>query len=705
MPEAIIGIGADLSVLQDQLADLPKLAGKEAEKAVREIQRLARRSAAQITRAVKAESKAQVNAQKAAKRAALDAAKASEKAANEAREAGKGLAELAGIPADKFEKLRAVAAGLGSPLGLAAIAATGAALAVGGFAVAAVGSVRAAQDLVVELEHLQALEGFGISAGSLASIEAANAGMDALGNIASQAVIVLASDFAPGIATGADLLVRFGLAGLDAFQALQNGEGIIRSFAITIVDNLVQGMVAPISQLMSLIEVMGDLASAVGLDGVGGALQRTGQRWDDFTREISAGIVDKAIGATSDAVGALDEATAGYADRSKELISTVAAHTRAERDGASAIRDKTGALKEAQAALKAMAENVQLLADADRQLSFWEGLSQIPQITPTSEQVTRFRELGAAVDLVAPPEALPRIDALNLLLDELEYSAARAGDAGGALADNIARVKSAIVDEGAMAALKEQEAAVKATGDAMAAAEAESAAMASGVASAISGAGPLGDLVGALATGDPVAAIGTILNEVGKGAKGGRAMARMAADFITGIAKGIGPFVAAFASNMDEIFVAFAKFPFQLVKGIVTAIPEIGRGIAEAYIAGIKAQARQLFRLFSDIFKEIATGGRAETRTFGDTPGPVRMNTPTRASFASGDYVVAARSREGLERQVGGGGAGGSMTVTTVLDVRDGPVRLGMATATRRELTRAGVGRDTTGRRTPYATL
>jgi hypothetical protein len=705
MPDAIIGIGADLSVLQDQLADLPKLAGKEAEKAVREIQRLARRSAAQITRAVKAESKAQVSAQKAAQRAALDAAKASEKAANEAREAGKGLAELAGIPADKFEKLRAVAAGLGSPLGLAAIAATGAALAVGGFAAAAVGSVRAAQDLVVELKHLQGLEGFGVSAGSLASIEAANAGMDALGNIASQAVIVLAADFAPAMATGADILVRFGLAGLDAFQALQNGEGIIRSFAITIVDNLVQGMVAPISQLMSLIEVMGDLASAVGLDGVGGALQRTGQRWDDFTRDISAGIVDSAIGATSDAVGALDEATAGYADRSKELISTVAAHTRAEREGASAIRDKTGALKEAQAALKLMAENTQLLADADRQLSFWEGLSQIPQLLPTSEQITRFRELGIAVDAIAPAEALPRIDELNLLLDELEYSAARAGDAGGALADNIARVQRAIVDEGALAALNEQEAAIKATGDAMKAAEAESAAMASGVASAISGAGPLGDLVGALATGDPAAAIGTMLAEVGKGAKGGRAMARMAADFITGIAKGVGPFVSALANNLDVIFVALARAPIQIIEGLIRAIPDIARGLAEAWVAGMKAKVRQLKRLFGDIFTEIATGGRAETRTFGDTPGPVRMDRPASASFGSGDYVVAARSREGLERQMGGGGAGGSMTVTTVLDVRDGPVRLGMATATRRELTRAGVGRDTTGRRTPYATL
>ena len=150
---------------------------------------------------------------------------------------------------------------------------------------------------------------------------------------------------------------------------------------------------------------------------------------------------------------------------------------------------------------------------------------------------------------------------------------------------------------------------------------------------------------------------------------------------------------------------ALARAPIQIIEGLIRAIPDIARGLAEAWVAGMKAKVRQLKRLFGDIFTEIATGGRAETRTFGDTPGPVRMDRPASASFGSGDYVVAARSREGLERQMGGGGAGGSMTVTTVLDVRDGPVRLGMATATRRELTRAGVGRDTTGRRTPYATL
>jgi hypothetical protein len=413
-------------------------------------------------------------------------------------------------------------------------------------------------------------------------------------------------------------------------------------------------MVAPISRLMSLIEIMGDLASAVGLDGVGGALQRTGQRWDDFTLSISAGIVDSAIGAASDAFGALDEATAGYADRSKELISTVAAHNRAEREAASAIRDKAGALKEAQAALKLMAENTQLLADADRQLSFWEGLSQIPQLLPTSEQITRFRELGIAVDAIAPAEALPRIDALNVLLDELEYNAARAGDAGGALADDIARVQRAIGAEGAAASVAETTHAIDAAADAMDAASEKSDKFRQGVASAISGAGPLGEMLGAFATGDPAVAVLTMLGEVGKGAAGGKAMARLAADFITGLATGIGPFVAAFVGELDQIVIALLRAPIQILKGIVTAIPEIGRGIAEAFVNGIKAMVRQLKRLFGDIFREIATGGRAETRTFGDSPGPVRMDRPTSASFGSGDYVVAARSREGLERQMGG---------------------------------------------------
>ena len=57
-------------------------------------------------------------------------------------------------------------------------------------------------------------------------------------------------------------------------------------------------------------------------------------------------------------------------------------------------------------------------------------------------------------------------------------------------------------------------------------------------------------------------------------------------------------------------------------------------------------------------------------------------------------------SIEGLRAQVGA--TGGSTTVTTVLDVRDGPVAIGVQRASTRAMQRSGVGRDMTGRRRPY---
>ena len=133
--------------------------------------------------------------------------------------------------------------------------------------------------------------------------------------------------------------------------------------------------------------------------------------------------------------------------------------------------------------------------------------------------------------------------------------------------------------------------------------------------------------------------------------------------------------------------------------------PEIGDSIAHAFTGGIQRQMRKLRRFFSDMFREIATGGRADTRTFGDTPGPVRVQgSSMTARFAGGDMVVAARSVEGLRAQVGGGSQE-PREVVTVLDVRDGPVQLGIARATSRAVQRSGVGRDTTGRRSPYASL
>ena len=77
-----------------------------------------------------------------------------------------------------------------------------------------------------------------------------------------------------------------------------------------------------------------------------------------------------------------------------------------------------------------------------------------------------------------------------------------------------------------------------------------------------------------------------------------------------------------------------------------------------------------------------------------DTPGPIRVDRET--TVAPGDYLAAARTPAGLRAQVGASSA--PLSVTTVIDVRDGPVRLGMAISAQREVDRMGVGRNDSGR-------
>jgi len=147
----------------------------------------------------------------------------------------------------------------------------------------------------------------------------------------------------------------------------------------------------------------------------------------------------------------------------------------------------------------------------------------------------------------------------------------------------------------------------------------------------------------------------------------------------------------------SELAIALAiELPSAMVKALRDSIKALGNGIVEAW----RRSGTAIRDLLRDVFREITTGGRADTRTFGDTPGPVRVG-PLGARVSPGDYVVAARSREGLAAQTGGGGAAGSVTV--VLDVRDGPVALGLSRAVTREIGRSGLGRDSTGRRSPYA--
>lgn len=170
---------------------------------------------------------------------------------------------------------------------------------------------------------------------------------------------------------------------------------------------------------------------------------------------------------------------------------------------------------------------------------------------------------------------------------------------------------------------------------------------------------------------------------------------------IDGIIGAIPDLVVALAQAAPQIAIDLATaLAIQLPIQLLAAAPQIAVSLAKGVAGGFVEAAGRIRTVIGDIFREIATGGRADTRTFGDTPGVQRAG-PSGARVSPGDYVVAARSREGLEAQLGGSPQPQPVVVT--LDVRDGPVRLGISRAVSRQAQRSGLGRDMTGRRSPYS--
>jgi hypothetical protein len=208
-------------------------------------------------------------------------------------------------------------------------------------------------------------------------------------------------------------------------------------------------------------------------------------------------------------------------------------------------------------------------------------------------------------------------------------------------------------------------------------------------------------------TGGAMSAItspASLLAEATKGARGANAMADSAIEFVTSLAENIGPFIQALADRLPDIIVAIAEAAPIIVVEIVKAIPQIVKGLFVGIARGMVALAKTIARLVRNAVRDVVTTDsgrqRRRRRRVSYTPGPIRVDRET--TVAPGDYVVAARSPAGLRAQMGGGASAGAVSVTTVLDVRDGPVRLGMAVSTRREVDRLGVGRNNSGRQGVY---
>jgi len=696
MADALVGIGADLSALTESLKSIPNLAGTEADKAIRKVQQMSIRASRGVSRAIRQQARDNARAQKAAERAARAAAREAEKQADAAREAGKGLAEIAGIGTDKFDKLRAVMEGLKSPIGRTALAFTGVGLAivgaVAGTAALASGMVslqRTARDLLDELAPLQAA--LGIEQATVDRITAANDALDAAAAAGKAVAIVLADILAPGVERTAVLFLKLGLMSRDALNAIGGGASLVGQAFELMARIVLQALSKPLARLLDMFDALRAVARIAGfreltasLDGLQMSFQQIG------------------IDAVEGSFQALELATSDYDDEARKLLGTVEQVRRAQDRGSRSTEKDTAARKEQAAGARQAAAALQAYR---RALS----AAQAPFVD-RSEVATLGRLRQALVDTADAAQltaeqalqtqaALAQIDAR---LMQIRVASERAFEPLQTELQNSAQLAAVALDD-MSAQITESFARIpwaRVWGAAIVDTAREAGAKAAGIILTLTG--------GALdALRNPAALLGAIGEAAGpnRAKKLADSLANQAIHFVQSLADNIGPFITAITDRIPDIIVALAKAAPVIVVEIVKAVPQIVKalfvGIARGIVALARSIARQVKKAVRDV---VSVSGREERverrrrrrrrRRVSDTPGPIRVDRET--TVAPGDYLAAARTPAGLRAQVGSEPA--PLSVTTVIDVRDGPVRLGMAISTRREVDRLGVGRNSSGR-------
>jgi hypothetical protein len=375
-----LNVIADISKYQQQFATIPGYTDKQAAKAASALE--------------KRMSKAAVNTAKAATRAAekagRQAARAAESSQKAAIEAGKGLVELAGIPADKFEKFRAVLGGLGTPLGQLAIGATAAALAVGGIAVAfgavataSVSAVRASDELLTKFEKLSAVEGFDIPEEDVESIRQANAALDSVQSTADRLVVVFASKVAPSVNATAVEVVKLGLAAGDVLDGMGGGAALVGSAFGALARLIVSVMTPAIGKLLQLTDIASKIASAAGLEDLAAKFA-----------SVSGAVEEIPLEVLEFGFQGLSIATQDYQARAEELVGVSRELADAERETKKATDASTKSREKAADATKRQAEQIKAVIAAGKARS-----QQVDKDLALREQNTAIIQKATAVEL------------------------------------------------------------------------------------------------------------------------------------------------------------------------------------------------------------------------------------------------------------------------------------------------------------------
>lgn len=732
-----LGRGAQKALAEAKTA--AALAAREATQAFREQQRAQTSAAREAARALREQERAAERAAAESERAAREAAKAADEAKKQTAEGLKGLGELLGLPVDKVEKLGQAFGLVGGPL---AAVAGGAAIATAALALTAgavYGLVTAAIDLEEEIAPLRE-QGLlpPLDPAFTANLTAAEQAMAGAG-VASKALVVqLGAQLAPAVEYAAVVVSGMVTSLLESGLSLADFGRYVRSGVVVVLQSLVDWALMIPTIYARMAGLVGSALESLGFEALGGKIREVTDDAVDFKNSIGelvgGGLVDQwATGLT------LMGREADLAGDATRRLGAAALALGDKAEGVTKLKDETAKLaREAEAAAKAAAEWAReqaLVAVAAQGLegiaAELEALIVLLERTAAVELDKQWaaaeqgaEDYAAAVkDLVMQPIHAAR-EAAKGLASELSAAAGIDLTAFTSLegaATELLRISTMAAEgqieaqeavkaarlEGveAVAQAERDLAAAVATGDG-GAIEAARAALAQAQASAKQG---ISEAKADLEAASPEKFIKGLM----KGAvRMVTAITEALPAVVQGIVDGAPALIDAVIDAIPKLVVALAKAAPQIAIDLGTALaielpiqmlmnlPALIKALGEGFIGGFVSAAARIKRVIGDIFREIATGGRADTKTFGDTPGPVRVG-PSGARVSPGDYVVAARSREGLAAQVGARGAGPS-EVRVVLDVRDGPVRLGLSRATTQTLARAQVGRDTSARRSPY---
>jgi hypothetical protein len=395
-----LNVIADISKYQQQFSQIPGYTDKQAAKAAQALEKRMSKAAANTAK----------QAERAAEKAGRAAAKAADESQRAAIEAGKGLVELAGIPADKFEKFRAVLGGLASPMGQLAVAATGAALAIGGVVVAMAGAatasvaaVRASDELLTKFEKLSAVEGFAIPESDVESIRQANAALDAVQSSAERLVVLFAGDVAPSVQAVALEVVKLGLLAGDVLNTMGGATGIVAEAFNTMGRTLVDSINAPAGALLRFADVSAEIARAAGFTDLA-------ERFDSIADSVG-GIPFAAVEVGFEGI---QFATSNYQERAEQLLGVQRQLADAERETKTATDAATKSSNEAADAAKRQADQIKALIEAGKKRN-----EQVDRDLALRAQNAKLVEDATAVELSAMGKVAQATDAQLAKAEEI----------------------------------------------------------------------------------------------------------------------------------------------------------------------------------------------------------------------------------------------------------------------------------------------